>query len=161
MAVQQAETPGTNESTPATDGFLLIAKIKPGEVDALRAAVRTAAGRLSDNAGPLSQIGTVHFARLAIVGDYLVFSSHFDGDMIAYLDDFFSFTRGGAGFDEVLRYCEGWPGPNDRDGFVNFWTSHRVDDLFLYSYYPGVTCKEIEKALRVKQNMEAVLQDFQ
>ena len=44
---------------------------------------------------------------------------------------------------------------------MNFWTSHRVEDLFLYSYYPGVTCKEIERALRVKQNMEAVLQDFQ
>ena len=49
-----------------------------------------------------SQIGTVHFARMAIVGDYLVFSSHFDGDMIAYLDDFFSFTAAERG---LMKSC--------------------------------------------------------
>jgi hypothetical protein len=99
---------------------------------------------------------------MAILDDkYLLFTSWFDGDADTYLDDFFSFPGTGPGFDRVLRHCEGWPGPNDREGFMNFWKSHRVKDLAQYSYYPGVTCKEITKALRIRQNMEAVLQDFQ
>ncbi len=31
----------------------------------------------------------------------------------------------------------------------------------VYCYYPGVTCKEIEKAVRIRRNMESVLDDFQ
>lgn len=162
MAIQRAEAPGTQTPMPAINGTILIAKIKPGQVDALRAAVAEQAKNLMDPQGPLSRVGTVHFARVAILNEnYFLFASHFDGDFDAYLDDFFSFTSGGGGFDTVFRYCEDWPGPNDREGFMNFWKSHKVEDLALYSYYPGVTCKEIEKALRIRHNLEAVLQDYQ
>jgi hypothetical protein len=165
MAIQHAqETTGGTTSMPTTDGYILIAKIKPGQVDTLRAAIAESAKIMMDPKGALAQVGTVHFARMAILNDnYFLFTSWFDGDMEAYLDDFFSFdTRsGGQGFDRILRYCEDWPGPNDREGFLNFWKSHKVEDLALYSYYSGVTCKEIEKALRIRHNLEGVLQDFQ
>lgn len=164
MTTQQATTTGAKTSMPTTDGYILIAKIKPGQVDALRAAIAESEKSMMDPQGALAQLGTVHFARMAILNDtYLLFTSWFDGDMEAYLDDFFSFdVRGaGVGFDKILRYCEDWPGPNDREGFMNFWKSHRIKDLVQYSYYPGVTCKEIEKALRIRHNMEGVLQDFQ
>ncbi|MBV9230113.1 MAG: hypothetical protein JOZ18_12425 [Chloroflexi bacterium] len=162
MVTQQAKTTGATTSMPTTDGYILLAKIKPGQANALRAAIAEAAKIMMDPKGALAQLAKVHFARMATLGDdYLLFTSWFDGDMEAYLDDFFSFTSGGGGFDVVLRYCEGWPGTNDREGFMNFWKSHKVKDLAQYSYYPGVTCKEIEKALRIGHNMEAVLQDFQ
>ena len=90
-----------------------------------------------------------------------MFTSHFDGDAEAYLDDFFSFTKGAAGFDLVLRYVEDWPGPNDRERFFDFWKSHQVPEILLGGAYPGVTVKEIQKALRVRRNLEAVLEDFQ
>jgi hypothetical protein len=163
MATPQAQqTTGVKKSMPTTNGVIIIAKIKPGQVDALRAAVAENLKALTDPEGALAQVGTVHFARAAILDDNrFLFASHFDGDIDAYLDDFFSFSKGGMGFDAVLRYCEGWPGANDREGFMDFWKSHKVDELFQYSYYPGVTNKEIEKALRIRHNMEAVLQDFQ
>lgn len=164
MATQQTKTTGVKTSMPTTDGYILIAKIKSGQVDAVRAAIAESAKTMMDPEGALAQLGTVHFARIALLDDnHILFTSWFDGDMEAYLDDFFSFdTRsGGMGFDRILRYCEGWPGPNDREGFMNFWKSHKVKDLAQYSYYPGVTCKEIEKALRIRHNLEAVLQDFQ
>jgi hypothetical protein len=163
MATQQVhETTGGNTSMPTTNGTILIAKIKPGQVDALREALAREAKNMTDPDGSLAQVGTVHFARVAILDEtYFLFASHFDGDFDAYLDDFFSLTKGGSGFDAVFRYCEGWPGPNDREKFMDFWKSHKVQDLALYSYYPGVTCKEIEKALRIRHNLEAVLQDFQ
>jgi hypothetical protein len=165
MTTQQVHrTTGAETSKPTTDGFILIARIKPGQVDAVRAAITEAAKNMMDPDGALAQLGTVHFARLAILDEnHVLFTSWFDGDMEAYLDDFFSFDArtGGQGFDTVLRYCEDWPGPNNREGFMNFWKSHRIKDLAQYSYYPGVTCKEIDKALRIHHNMEAVLQDFQ
>ncbi|WP_405676396.1 hypothetical protein OG239_41435 [Streptomyces sp. NBC_00868] len=161
MAAQQAEaTQGS--AAPSTTAFLLAAKIKPGQADALREAAAANANNIEDPNGSLAQVGTVHFWRIAILNDdTFLFASHFDGDIEPYLDDFYTVTLGGLGFDAVLRYCEGWPGPNDREGFIEFWKSHRVPDLLTYAYYPGVTCKEIEKALRIRTNMEAVLEDFQ
>jgi hypothetical protein len=70
-------------------------------------------------------------------------------------------TDRAQGFDAVLRYCEDWPGPNDREGFFDFWKSHQVPEILLGSVYPGVTVKEIQKALRIRRNVEAVLEDFQ
>jgi hypothetical protein len=110
----------------------------------------------------LSKVATVHFLRFTILdNNTLLFASHFDGALDDYLDDFFTMSNDGEGFDIALRYCEGWPGPHDQQKFVNFWKSHAVENLALYSYYPGVTCKEIEKALRISRNLEAVLQDFE
>ena len=156
------ERAGVETSAPTTNGFTLIAKIKPGQADELREAVLANAKNLGDPEGAIAQVGTVHFVRVAILpGDYFMFTSHFDGDAEAYLDDFFSFTKGAQGFDAVLRYCEDWPGPNDREGFFDFWKSHQVPEILLGSAYPGVTVKEIQKALRIRRNLEAVLEDFQ
>jgi hypothetical protein len=162
MATQEAQTTGADTSKPAhPSGTLLLTKIKPGQADALRATLAQAKQGLTDPSSGLAQVGTVHFARMAIIDDqYLLFASHFDGDFDDYLDDFFSFN-GGKNFDVVWRYTEDWPGPGDREKFKDFWKSHEVPDLVMYSYYPGVTCKEIEKAVRIRRNMEAVLEDFQ
>ncbi len=64
MTTLQAQTTGGKTSMPTTDGYILIAKIKPGQVDALRAAI--AESNLTDPEGGLAQIATVHFARLVL-----------------------------------------------------------------------------------------------
>ena len=163
MTSQTVEEPQVEAPSPPTwDAYLLITKIKPGKKDALLAAVADQGHKLMDPTGALNSVGTVHFARVALLDDEtFLFASVFDGDWESYLDDFFSFTNAGAGFDAVFRYCEGWPGPNDHDGFINFWTTNRVRELALYSNYPGVTAKQIHKAVRIQRNLEAVLEDFQ
>jgi hypothetical protein len=155
----RAETSGETSQTH----FLLIAKVKPGHADAIRELVDKEGWRITSPDGPLAQVGTVHFARWALIDDEtLLFESHFDGDARAYLDDFFTMSKGGLGFDVLLRHCEDWPGlPINREAFVDFWTGHRVEDLLTYSNYPGVTCKEIAQAVRIRRNLEAVLEDFQ
>ena len=51
----------------------------------------------------LNQVGTVHFARAAILdGDRFLFASHFDGSGEAYLDDFYTLTQGGSLFERSL-----------------------------------------------------------
>jgi len=162
MSTQHAQTPGVQEATPTTNGVTILARIKPGQVDAVRAAVTERAKTWATPDNPLSKTAKVHFLRFTILdNNTLLFASHFDGDLDDYLDDFFTMSNGGEGFDDYFRHCEGWPGIGDQQKFVNFWKSHAVENIVLYSYYPGVTCKEIEKALRIRRNLEAVLQDFQ
>ncbi|MEU3862702.1 hypothetical protein AB0F03_36250 [Streptomyces sp. NPDC028722] len=162
MTPQQAETTYSGGTTPPEESFLLLTKIKPGQADALRDAIVAAAGKLADRNGALAQVGTVHSARFAIIGeDTFLFASHFDGSWESYLDDFYTFSQEAEGFDLIWRYCEDWPGPHDREGFLNFWKSHRVMDVLTYSHFPGVTCKQIEKALHVRDDVEAVLENFQ
>lgn len=166
MSTPQTETGPADTSVPTADSWLLIVQIKPGQVDALRAEIGAELEALGDPDGAISQmfrqVGTVHFARVAIIdGDRFLFASHFDGDGQAYLDDFFTLSGNGALFDLAFRYCEDWPGPGDREGFMKFWNSHRIKELGVYCAYPGVTTKEIEKSVRIRRNMEAVLEDFQ
>jgi len=160
MTTQQAQTTGDKTSIPVIHGTLLMAKILPGKMDATRAALAGAAEQMFSPKGGLQNLAKVHFARMAIVGDSFLFASYYDGDLEDYLDDFFSFKQGET-FDEGgFRFLEGWPGPHDREGFKTWWKSHQIDEV-LYSYYPGATCKEIEKALRIRNNLEAVLEDFE
>ncbi|MEV5173360.1 hypothetical protein AB0L10_20250 [Streptomyces flaveolus] len=161
MTAQQEDTTQGGGAPSTDEAYLLIAKIKPGQADALREALTYGATIMGNPESALSQVGTVHFARFAILDEEtLLFASHFDGNAEAYLDDFYTFTQGES-FDVVFRYCEGWPGPHDREGFMKFWKSNRVMDFIIYARFPGVTCKQIEKALRIRDNMEAVLEDFQ
>lgn len=116
MSTVATQTASAETSVPTSDAWLLIVQIKPGRVDALRAEVGAELEALADPNSALSQmfnqVGTVHFARAAIIdGDRFLFASHFDGDGQAYLDDFFTLSGNGQLFDLAFRYCEDWPGP--------------------------------------------------
>jgi len=160
MTTQQAETTGTATQAPTVNGVIMVAKIKQGQVEALRSLLQDNVWQLTSPTGNLNTVGTVHFARFAVHGDNFIFASYFDGDLEDYLDDFFSFDQGET-FDLIFRHCEDSPGPHDREKYKDFWKSHAIEEIARYSYYPGVTCKEIEKALRIRNNMEAVLEDFE
>jgi hypothetical protein len=160
---------GTNMSAPNQQrgAYTLVAKIKPGHLDALR-EVLAEAQKEADERGealsrhPLTRLATVHFLRVALLDDNtFLFASHFDGDVDDYLDDFFSADHAKGSFDRVFRHLEDWPGPGNHDAFVKFWKDHGVKSQVVYAYFPDVTVKEMEKALRTRKNLEAVLQDFQ
>ena len=162
MTAQAEDTASaqTSAQTPG-DNVLITAKIKPGQADAVRETIAKGVQHWVSGDGFLTKVGTVHFARFLLLDDEtLVFEAHFDGTIEDYLDDFYNAAQA-ENFDLLFRYTEGWPGPHDRDGFMNFWLTRRAKDLATYCRYPGVTCTEIEKAVRVRHNMEAVLEDFQ
>jgi len=157
---EQAQTADGKSMLNATNGFILLAKIKSGQADALRAELKEMAKSGTFGAA-LAKTDIVHFARVAIIEEkYFLFESFFDGSAEDYLDDFYSFGSG-ENFDKWLRYCEGWPGPHDQKAFVDFWMSHKIDDLGSVSAYGGATVKQMHKALRIRNNFEAVLQDFE
>jgi hypothetical protein len=157
------ETKESAATAPSTNTYTLVAKIKPGELENLRAAAKAAEAGGMWGVGS-DTLGILHFERFFIIDDeYLVFTSDFDGDDDSYLSDFYSMeiTPGPSLglFNSAWKYTEGWPGPGDKDAFVDFWKRNKVEELLTYSYYPGVTAKEVRKALRVQQAFQTVLDD--
>jgi len=150
---------GTSSATPEVNGILWLVKILPGHVDALREMMKSSPEALTSPTSNLARTEKVHFARFAIIGEYLLFGSYFDGTTLDYLDDFYMLHQA-EDFDAWQKHLEGWPGPHNREAFVNWWTSHQIEEI-RYSAYPGVTVKGVHKALRIQRNLEAVLEDFQ
>ena len=169
MDSRQATTTGTSTAkTPsapgkATPAYTLLTKIKPGEVEKIRkfAAERRAAVAAQSSASDF--IGTVHFFRFVILDDkYLLMASNYDGDVVPYLTDFYNAEIAPGPmqgrWNAFMQYVEDWPtGGGTLDEFLAFWKAHKVEEELNYSYYPGVTAKEIRKALRVQEAFQSVL----
>jgi hypothetical protein len=146
---------------PSTNTYTLVAKIKPGGVENLRKLAEQAITSGAWGAGS-DVLGILHFERFFIIEDkYLVFTSEFDGDDDSYLSDFYSMeiTPGPSFglFNAAWKYTEGWPGPGNRDAFIAFWKEHKVEELVTYSYYPGVTAKEVRKAVKLQKAFQTAL----
>jgi hypothetical protein len=158
MASQQT---AADAKKPSTNTYTLVAKIKPGELENIRkvAAAAVAGGQWGAGSDAL---GILHFERFFIINDeFLVFTSEFDGDDDSYLSDFYSMeiTPGPSFglFNAAWKYTEGWPAPGNKDAFVDFWKRNKVEELVTYSYYPGVTAKEVRKAIKVQKAFQSVL----
>src|SRR5215207_6562527 len=158
MKSTETERPGLHDGVAGE--FLVMAKIKPGQADALR---KTIAGIMNDfmtgTAGreALKDIGTLHDARHAIFDNdtRFLFASVFDGSWDTYIDDFAT-TAIADVFSEVFQFSEGFPGitaPNVKDWFV----AHQVPAMSFLSAYPELTTKQILKDQRVNDAFQAVL----
>jgi hypothetical protein len=155
-------TPTPPAANTTTYPFTLMAEIKPDQVEAFKQAIaKHPIGSDESTRDMMEKIGTVHYARWATLDDkYVVFASEFDGDVDDYLDDFYAYDNGQT-FDKLMRFLVGWPGPNNHDAFIRFWKEHGLKTISFYSYYPNATTKDVRTALRVRGNLEAVLQDFE
>jgi hypothetical protein len=148
-------------AAPSTNTYTLVAKIKPGELENIRRVAKAAVESGAWGAGS-EALGILHFQRFFIIADkYLVFTSEFDGDDDSYLEDFYGMeiTPGPSLglFNAAWKYTEGWPPPGDKAAFVDFWKRNKVEELVTYSHYPGVTAKEVRKAVRLQKAFQSVL----
>ena len=156
-------TSKTKNAAPSTNTYTLVARIKPGELENIRRVAAAAVESGAWGAGS-DVLGILHFQRFFIIDDeYLVFTSEFDGDDDSYLEDFYGMeiTPGPSFglFNAAWKFTEGWPPPGDKAAFVDFWKRNKVEELVTYSYYPGVTAKEIRKAVRLQKAFQNVLDD--
>jgi hypothetical protein len=77
----------------------------------------------------LDNVGTVHFARFVLIGDYLCMISVYDGDFTNYIRDFIATI--GSVFDAVVALVEGGeaviPSEDNVEAFIDWVHAH---DLF-------------------------------
>jgi hypothetical protein len=153
----ERERPGTKDGVASE--FTIIAKIKPGQADALHEDItgyQTAAA-LEARRAAFQEIGTLHDARHLIFDDgaRFLFASVFDGSWDNYIDDFGALSLA-EGLDRIFSHCEGFPGIKDPS--VKEWlTANQVPALFFFSSYPDLTVRQIWKDQEVNEAFQAVL----
>ena len=145
-----------SENHLAQNHLMLLTPLKPGWLrkSALRVvfyAVRQLAEKGQFRKGFLSDIGTIHFARWALVeetGD-LLFFSNYGGSWESYLEDFIS--KANEGLTGVWSNTQGFPrtkylikqGATDGDRFKRWARRHQFPTQAWYSAYGDLTTQNI------------------
>jgi hypothetical protein len=151
--------------TPANYGFTLIAKIKPGREEAIRAYGKTIENAIAGNPSALAPL-RLHYLRWVLFNiggeTYFMYQGIFDTDFDKYTEDAVAlFTS--LGVSTTFENLEGFPmdWKTNAPAFVKFVREHQYPSFLEYGEYPFVTADEIKKALKVKQALSAMLDQMQ
>ncbi|MFJ2188856.1 hypothetical protein ACIOJE_13010 [Kitasatospora sp. NPDC087861] len=149
--------------TPACYGFTIIAKVKSGHADALRAYGNTLAEALASDPHLLAPL-KLHYLRWVLFDDdtRFMYQGIFDTDFDKYTEDAIAlFTR--AGVNTAFEHLEGFPEDwrTNPEAFVGFVREHQCPSFIEYGEYPYVTADEVKKALRVRNALSEMLDQLQ
>ena len=149
--------------TPACHGFSIIAKVKEGREDAIRAYGKTIEDTIAASPEALAPL-RLHYLRWVLFGSGLHFQYQgiFDTDFDKYTEDAVQlFTA--TGVTTVFTNLEGFPEDwqENPESFIKFVREHQVPSFLEYGEYPYVTADEIKKALRLKAAFSDMLDQMQ
>ena len=142
-----------------TSEFSLFFRVKAGEGEALRAALRALQDTPGYRPGDYGiTIQSIHEARFVLFDDdtRLAFITSFDGPWDAYMEDFFTSGPTLGLFDAVFRHTEGYDGLPDL-GAVKSFVLGAEQSAAAYARNYGGTVREIKKAQRVNAAFQQVL----
>ena len=161
MSASETGTVRPGLSVGPTSEFSLFFRVKPGEGEGLRAALRDLQETPGYRPGDYGMaIATIHEARFVLFDDdtRLAFITSFDGSWDAYMEDFFTSGPTLALFDVIFRHVEGYEGLPDLQA-VKAFILGAEETAAAYQRNYGGTVKEIRKALRVNDAFQRVLDD--
>src|SRR6478609_10768807 len=142
-----------------TSEFSLFFRVKHGEADGLRAALRDLQATPGYRPGDYGMaIATIHEARFVLFDDdtRLAFMTSFDGPWDSYMEDFFTSGPTLALFDAIFGHVEGYDGLPDLAAVKAFvYGAQQTAAAYARNY--GGTVKEIRKAQRVNAAFQQVL----
>jgi hypothetical protein len=151
--------------TPANYGFTIIAKVKAGRIDAVRAYGKTVEQAIADKPDAL-EVLKLHFLRWVLfdIGSdtYFMYQGIFDTDFDKYTEDAVAlFSK--YGINTVFEQLEGFPEDwkTNVPAFVKFVREHQRPSFLEYAEVPYVSTGEIKKALELKQAFSAMLDKMQ
>ena len=142
-----------------TSEFSLFFRVKPGEGEAVRSALRDLQGTPGYRPGDYGMaIQTIHEARFVLFDDdtRLAFVTSFDGPWDAYMEDFFTSGPTLELFNVIFGHVEGYEGLPDRAALRAF-ILEAEQTAAAYARNYGGTVKEIRKAQRVNAAFQQVL----
>ena len=151
--------------TPACYGFSIIAKVKEGREEAVRAYGKQIEEAIKGSPDVLAPL-RLHYLRWVLfdVGSGLHFQYQgiFDTDFDKYTEDAVQLFRQ-TGITTVFTNLEGFPEDwkENTDAFVKFMRDHQCPSFLEYGEYPYVTADEIKKALRLKAAFSDMLDQMQ
>ena len=149
--------------TPACYGFTIIAKVKPGRADAIRAYGNNLAKALEPNPDILAPL-KLHYLRWVLFDDdtRFMYQGIFDTDFDKYTEDaivLFGMAGVNTVFENLVDFPDDWK--TNPDAFIRFVRAHQCPSFMEYGEYPFVTADEIKKALRIKSALSEMLDQLQ
>jgi hypothetical protein len=151
--------------TPANYGFTIIAKVKLGREEVIRAYGKTIETAIAGDPFVLAPL-RLHYLRWVLfnIGSdtYFMYQGIFDTDFDKYTEDAIAlFTK--TGVDTVFENLEGFPmdWKTNAPAFVKFVREHQRPSFLEYGEYPFATADEIKKALKVKAALSSMLDQMQ
>ena len=159
MAASVPEPSRPGVSVGPTSEFSLFFRVKPGQSESIRAALRELQETPGYRPGDYDlAIKTIHEARFVLFDDdtRLAFVTSFDGPWDAYMEDFFASGPTLGLFDVIFRHVEGYEGlPNLAAEKEFILGAQQTAAAYARNY--GGTVKEIRKAQRVNMAFQQVL----
>ncbi|GAA2418205.1 hypothetical protein [Nonomuraea africana] len=140
-----------------TNEFTLFFTVKPGHGEQIGELFRRPG--FKEQAREISKrIGTLHDARWVLFDDdtRLMFATNFDGDWDAYIDDFAAQIP--DLFDEILTHTEDYPGIRDPN-IKDFVVAHQATACSYFRAIPDATVKDLQKAVRVQEAFQRLLDE--
>jgi hypothetical protein len=159
MATTARGGSGPGVTVGPTSEFSLFFRVKPGQGESLRAALRDLQDTPGYRPGDYGMaISTIHEARFVLFDDdtRLAFITSFDGPWDAYMEDFFTSGPTLELFDVVFRHTEGYDGLPDVAA-VKAFVLGAQQTAAAYARNYGGTVKEVRKAQRVNAAFQQVL----
>jgi len=135
----------------------VVAKIKPGEMEALRDTLLEVGANPASNDFIRFGDGTsTHLANWVILNDpdnafRLFFASNHDGDLAAYTQEL---LRVGPGIDSIFGHCEGYEG---RDRLLDFLRRHSYSSQTFFAGFPKETVTSMRTKIAIREQLEALL----
>jgi len=155
----------TFPKTPANYGFSILAKVKPGREETVRAYGKAIETGIKGNPSLLAPL-KLHFLRwilFPIGGDlYFMYQGIFDTDFDKYTEDavaLFKLSEINTVFENLEGFPEDWK--TNPPAFIRFVREHQVPSFLEYGEYPYVSTDEIKKALRLKAAFTEALDQLQ
>ncbi len=118
---------------------------------------------------PLARTGKAHFGRWVIINrllysgppqkrdtlhsPYLLFTSHFDGSLDAYLDDLCAHLP--AELDAIYRHCVGYPGARDAAALKDWLRRDQLDAALYFAAYGQASLNQVLTALEFRDRLRA------
>jgi hypothetical protein len=159
MATTARGASGPGVTVGPTSEFSLFFRVKPGDGESLRAALRDLQDTPGYRPGDYGMaVSTIHEARFVLFDDdtRMAFITSFDGPWDAYMEDFFTSGPTLELFDVVFRHTEGYDGLPDLAALKAFILDAQETSAAYARNYAG-TVKEVRKAQRVNAAFQQVL----
>jgi hypothetical protein len=151
----------TFPQTPACYGFTIIAKIKPGTEEEIRAYGKTLEAAVAGSPDVLAPL-QLHYLRWVlfdIKGDtYFMYQGIFDTDFDKYTEDAIALFSA-SGITTIFTKLEGFPDDwkTNPPAFINFVREHHHPSFLEYAEYPFVSAREVKKALSMRRAFSTML----
>jgi len=148
--------------TPA-NGFTIIAKVKPGCADKIRAYADGVEKLVRENPNVLAPL-RLHYLRWVLFDNdtRFMYIGIFDTDFDKYVDDAVSLFKQ-SGVVTVFEQLEGFPTDwrENPASFAKFAREHQAPSFMEYAEYPDTTGVEVVKAIKVKAALSEMLDQMQ